>query len=602
MSYWNKVKKNIKNVFITQYNDREIFIEAAARRGDAPSKSLVKTTKSLHIQNIENWRMAVTFASDPEHPDRQKLLEVYDAIMRDNHLAAIIDSRILRVRRSKFKILKQSDRTENEDLKALFETQWFDDFLKLILSSIFCGTKVIEIYDLEEDGQVARITEIPMQYVNPVKGIIAKEIGDEKGWKYKEPPYRKYFLQIGENFDLGMLADIAPIPLAKKFTTGTWMDYIEKYGISPRWVITPYGDTNRQKELATMMEEMVSAHYAILQGDEKIEIADLKQADAFKVFNEFIERANSEMSKRVLGATGTVDEKAFVGGAKVHQEVANDRHESDKLFAKNIINKYLFPMLIELSPVYAALKDHFFDWDDFNEMEQETMIDKAVSLSQYYTLDIAYLSEKTGIPILGIKDQSTVVPEDNESKKKSLKATLEYLDKLSSLYKEDCCGSPIVNNVQAVDLSSWTKVINDVARKLYNKQLKPEDLHQDLIYKIHGELESASSDGIDYNPTKFDYASVAMLKQVNANLYEFSSAKSFAELVAMNGKLIDKDGKVRSFTDFKSEVEKLNILFNRNYLRTEHQTALKSAQMAKKWLKFQERKGGISQLKICYCR
>lgn len=73
------------------------------------------------------------------------------------------------------------------------------------------------------------------------------------------------------------------------------------------------------------------------------------------------------------------------------------------------------------------------------------------------------------------------------------------------------------------------------------------------------------------------------LLQVNKNLYEFSGAKAFQELLLFNSQLVDANGRIKPFGQYRKDLQKLNLQFNDRYLRTEYNTALKTAQHAKKW-------------------
>jgi phage gp29-like protein len=220
-----------------------------------------------------------------------------------------------------------------------------------------------------------------------------------------------------------MLADLAPLILAKKLAMGSWLDFIEKFGIPPRFVTTDNMTTDRQDELLEMMLAMINNHVAVIQGTEKIEIGDVPRTDAHKVFDEMISRLNSEISKRILGQDGTSDNKdasGTYGSLKVLQEVANDRHESDKLFAEYIINKELIPRLVSLSSFYAPLANLRFNWDETDEMEKGTLVDKAVALTQAgFILDHEVLATKSGMPIIGFKAATDPTPpeEDPTTKK-----------------------------------------------------------------------------------------------------------------------------------------------------------------------------------------
>jgi len=207
---------------------------------------------------------------------------------------------------------------------------------------------------------------------------------------------------------------------------GSWLDFIEKFGIPPRYVTTDNMTLTRQNELLEMMLAMVNNHVAVIQGSEKIEIANTPNTDAYKVFDEMILRINSEISKRILGQDGTSDNKdasGTYGSLKVLQGVANDRHESDKLFAQYIINKELIPRLVNLSSFYAPLADLKFDWDESEEMEKGALIDKAVALAGAgFELDYEILANKSGMPIIGFNNSNATIPIDT-LKKKSLKQT-----------------------------------------------------------------------------------------------------------------------------------------------------------------------------------
>ena len=53
---------------------------------------------------------------------------------------------------------------------------------------------------------------------------------------------------------------------------GSWLDYIEKFGIPPRFVTTDNPLEGRQQELLEMMIEMINNHVAVLKKGETIEI------------------------------------------------------------------------------------------------------------------------------------------------------------------------------------------------------------------------------------------------------------------------------------------------------------------------------------------
>lgn len=414
--------------------DGRIRVENALRsekKGKTNITEIKRSSVLFTAKTLEDWKNAIALATDPENPSFLFYAELLDNLKLDSHTVSVIESRIFRVLRSKFVFVNDAG-DEVPEVKWMFERPWFEEFLKEALLSKFEGVKVLEIFKVDENLELYTAEALPMAHINPKKGLILKEPGDETGYDYRSGVLQQYYMQIGKDRDLGMLADIAPLILAKKLAMGSWLDFIEKFGIPPRFVTTDNMTTDRQDELLEMMLAMINNHVAVVQGSEKIEIGDVPRTDAHKVFDEMISRLNSEISKRVLGQDGTSDNKdasGTYGSLKVLQEVANDRHESDKLFAQYIINKHLIPRLVKLSSFYAPLANLTFDWDTSEEMEKGTMIDKAVSLTQAgYILDFQILADKTGMPITGFTSalppaENEDVDEETTTKKKSQKVT-----------------------------------------------------------------------------------------------------------------------------------------------------------------------------------
>jgi hypothetical protein len=416
----NKVYNNVlKHIPI----DR-IRVEAANRseskKGNVISEEIKRSSILFTAKSLKDWKSAIALATDAENPSFLFLAELYQNLWLDSHTVSVIESRIYRVLRSKFVFVNESG-DEVPEVKALFERPWFEEFLKQALLSKFTGVKVLEIFHVDETLELMKTLALPMEHINPKKGLILKEPGDETGWDYRSGVLEPYYLQIGENSDLGMLADIAPLILAKKLAMGSWLDFIEKFGIPPRFVTTDNLTTGRQDELLEMMLAMINNHVAVIQGSEKIEIGDVPNTDAYKVFDEMISRLNSEISKRILGQTMTTENGSSRSQAEVHEKVANDRHESDKLFAQYIINKQLIPRLVSLSSFYAPLANLTFDWDESQDMEKGIMIDKAVALTQAgFILDFEVLATKSGLPITGFKAATDLTPPvEDPLKKKS---------------------------------------------------------------------------------------------------------------------------------------------------------------------------------------
>lgn len=158
-----------------------------------------------------------------------------------------------------------------------------------------------------------------------------------------------------------------------------------------------------------------------------------------------------------------------------------------------------------------------------------------------------------------------------------------FFHRLEASYHDLCCGA----EPSALDLSDYTKLIEELSTKIQNKELSPSDLSPDLIEQIYNDVsEEFGQRWVDY-----DYKEPkSLIQKFKKNLWQFSSAKTLAELEYINSLILDKNGKIKPEHQFMQDVKKANILFNRNYLQAEYQTAKRGAQMAHLWNKFLEQK------------
>lgn len=413
------VYKAVEKHVLSRADLRSLKVVAAAKGDIAPSRMLNYEAETVQKQTLKEWNMAITAATDPDEPDKTMLDKLYKNLMLDNHLASIIDSRILYCQRSPFKIVNEKG-DENLDVSWLFERTWWEDFVRICLMSRFEGTKLIEVFDIDPiTTELAQVDEIPMPYFNTKKGLITKSPGESVGWSYKEGELARFYIQVGKDKELGMLADMAPVILAKKLGLGSWLDYIEKYGVPALFITTDREDDARLRELFDAASNFKSNGFMVGRGQEKFDISETSGGNANN-FDLLIERANSEMAKRILGGAGLTDEKSFVGSSEIQFRLAKDRFMSDKLLIKNIVNQQLFPRLIQLSKAYAPLNGYYFEWDESEMQSSKEVADMVAILAPHFELDLEELSQKTGITILGHKNvNQPSVPDDEDVKKKS---------------------------------------------------------------------------------------------------------------------------------------------------------------------------------------
>lgn len=415
---FNKLYKKVEDYVLKRAPERALTIMAETKRDRNRTSALITyQAESLAAKSLEDWKMAVLLATNPDDPNALFWFQLLKNLMLDNHLASVIDSRILHSQRSNFKIVNE-DGNEDKDLTWMFRRTWFEEFVNIALMSKFQGRKLLEIIETTEEGELKTITEIPMSNFDVKRGIIVKQNGDTTGWSYRDGALKDYYLQVGKDKDLGILMPMTPIILAKKVAMGSWLDFVEKYGIPPLFITTEREDDTRSDELYNMATNFRAAGFMIGRGQEKFEIPSITTTNSQMVFDTLIERANSEISKRILGGTGLTDEKGFVGSVEIQYRLALDRFESDKLFLMNLINQELIPRLLKLSPFYGELQNHHFEWDNTEVFDSAKIADLVTKLGPYFDIDPEIIEQKTGLKILGLKENGFPPVSDPDVKKK----------------------------------------------------------------------------------------------------------------------------------------------------------------------------------------
>ena len=159
---------------------------------------------------------------------------------------------------------------------------------------------------------------------------------------------------------------------------------------------------------------------------------------------------------------------------------------------------------------------------------------------------------------------------------------------MESVYNDICCDK---TEPVALDLSNYTKLIEEISQKLQNGDIRPSDLDKDLIEQIYSDVSQPVKEEFGQRWVDYDYKEPkSLIQKFKKNLWQFSSAKTLAELEYINSLILDKNGRIKPEHQFIQDVKKANILFNRNYLQAEYQTAKRGAQMAHLWNKFLEQK------------
>jgi SPP1 gp7 family putative phage head morphogenesis protein len=139
------------------------------------------------------------------------------------------------------------------------------------------------------------------------------------------------------------------------------------------------------------------------------------------------------------------------------------------------------------------------------------------------------------------------------------------------------------------------KLLAKEAQRVWRLKGMPENISPQLTEAYATILMEAVEKGfaIDY-----DTPDEEMLKDLSRNVYQFSAAKNYTQLRQLTQALIGSDGKLRSFAGFKTAAFEINNEHVANWLKAEYDTAVGSAQMARKWSEIQSTKESLPLLRF----
>jgi phage gp29-like protein len=376
------------------------FTKVANVTQNLPPKSNIQRTvkfeQTLHRtrQDIGTWRAAMLQAESLHYPNRQELYRLYKDVMLDAHLTGLIATRKYQILQSEYKVVDKAG-NEVEDKTELLKHKWFYDFIDLSLDSIYYGFSLIQFGALENDV-FRTIDLVPRQYVKQEFDIVVETPAAITGENFLDAKYKGWVIGVGQKRDLGLLAKAAPYVLWKKGAMQAWAEYTEIFGTPIRIGKTNVRDEVTRSNMENFLKNMGVSAYGVFDTDDLIELVESNRTDAFDVFDKMIDRCNSELSKLILGQTGTTDEKSYSGSANVHERVLKMYGEADEMLLDSIFTYQLVPLLNYHGLGFEGLRIESEEEDKFS-YEEKAKID--LELLKYYDIDPIYIEKEYGTPV-----------------------------------------------------------------------------------------------------------------------------------------------------------------------------------------------------------
>ncbi|MEK0369743.1 MAG: DUF935 family protein [Nitrosopumilus sp.] len=381
--------------------------------------------------SLQDWQDAYEFAKEVDCPDRMQLLEIYETIEIDTHITAITETIFHGISSMDFQVLN-SNNENDEELKKLFKTSWFKDWLSIAVESIFWGFSGIQ-YGAVKDDKFTSIKSISRYNIRPMQNGIALQQTDEKAdISFSDEPYKTWTTLIfprmfGDQYQLGKYNKVAKWFILKREVTQFWAIFNELFGHPYRVTKTNIKDNVRRQNAINAMEAMTTASFAVVDLEDEVEfISASGTGSGYKTFSDFIEVADKQMSKGIIGSTMVVDEGSSRSQGETHLKNTNSFIVGYAEMIENLINDELIPKMAKLG--FQITVEDRFNYEQIEKVSKLQWSEIISKLSPLFDIDPDTINELIGIKVEEkIIQLPTVTKEDVENR--------TFIDKIMNFYK-----------------------------------------------------------------------------------------------------------------------------------------------------------------------
>lgn len=371
------------------------LVQPKVEKGDNIAEAAIKIEQQLYRQKSDftTYKNAVNWAENLINPNRTQLYSLYINAVLDAHLSACMMQRKNLTLSKRFCVIGPNGE-ENEEKTKLIQKKWFYDFLSLSLDSLFWGHSLITFSDyMRKERAFKCVSLVQRQYVKPEFHIVTPDTGSISGTCYLDAPWDNWTIGVGGDRDLGILMKATPLVMWKTGAMGSWAEFQEVFGSPVRIGSTTSKDQRTLDSFIDKLRNFGIAQWILLTGNEKIDFKETSRQDAHKVFDEMVNRINSELSKLILGQTSTLDEKSHVGSAEVHERVLEQIGYQDEIFIEGVLNSQLVPLLA----YHGVLNEgDAIEADNSEELTFEEVLKSDEVLLKYYDLSPEQIKETYG--------------------------------------------------------------------------------------------------------------------------------------------------------------------------------------------------------------
>lgn len=362
---------------------------------------LQRSNDALAKRDLRQWRDANRMAIDVNQPRRWYLYDIYHDVDLDLHLSGCIGQLQGFIMAKSFKLTKPDGETDRDALQ-IFDAEWFKRLERYVLEARYWGHSLIELGDVVTRTDGSRtfrdVALIPRKHVVPEYHRVVRCVGDlwQSGIDYHEKPWSDWLIEAGAPDDLGLYLKAAIETIPKKHALAFWDAFAEMFGLPIRVAKTTSRSQREIDDLGRMLDTMGSKAWAVLPADSELELKESSRGDAFNVYDQRIERANTELSKLVLLNTMTIDDGSSLSQSQTHLKVLENLIWQTADGLRDVVNNQLIPKMVRLGFPVQGLT---FDWDEAYDYTPEQQVAYETMILNNFDVDKSYFEDKYGVKI-----------------------------------------------------------------------------------------------------------------------------------------------------------------------------------------------------------
>ena len=309
----------------------------------------------------------------------------------------------LRIGKSKaadFDLVDSQGNTDEQATEQFKASGLYEQFAGHIVESLFYGFTVAEITG-------GKVRTVPRSYIEPTEGVFYPDQYGHSGISYRK--LREYGRTILEFYPkegaLGYINKAVPYVLIKKFALSCWSEFCEIFGMPPRILKTNTQDSEMLTRAESMMREIGSAAYAIIDTTEDINFGQSVSTDG-TIYEKLISKCDGQIS--LINLAAVLGQDTVNGNYSKEESSAkllDDVVASDKKLIESYFNTLILPALAHNGMVKDGLRLRISKSKDI-----EALWNKTVQAMPYFNIEPKWIKDTFGIEVTDPKVSSLSCP------------------------------------------------------------------------------------------------------------------------------------------------------------------------------------------------